>query len=82
MTSTPTIAKVPTLNIEHDSGDSFLFSLYLETSPNVPTDVTGRSYTMTIATPTPIAITGSLGTPSAGIVTFSKTKAESAALVA
>lgn len=79
---TPTIAKVPTLNIEHDSGDSFLFSLTLENSPKVPTDVTGRTYTMTIATPTLIVITGSLGTPAAGIVTFSKTKAESAALVA
>ena len=82
MNNTPTIAKVPTLNIEHDAGDHFNFVLRLEDSPGVPTDVTGRTYVMNIASPTSLSITGSLGTPSAGIVTFFKNKADSAVLVA
>lgn len=79
----PTIRKVPQLNIEHEAGTSFLFSFTRENSPNVPTDLTGRTYKMLIEKEgTDIDITGDTGTPTNGIVTFSKNTTEMIWLVA
>lgn len=76
MTQTPTIRKVPQLNIEHIAGDSFTLPFTVESSANVPQDLTGRTYSMVIVVPgwSNITIDGNTGTPSEGIVTFDKDK--------
>ena len=77
MNTIPIIRKVPQLNIEHEAGTSFLFSFTRENSANVPTDLTGRTYKMLIEKEgTDIDITGDTGTPTNGIVTFSKNTTE------
>lgn len=83
MPQVPTIRKVPQLNIEHAVGDSFPFSFTVENSPNVPTDLTGRTYQMVIVVPggTNIEIDGDIGTPTDGIVSFEATDDKMAAIV-
>lgn len=82
MTLIPTIRKVPQLNIEHEAGTSFLFSFTRENSPNVPTDLTGRTYKMVIEkTGDDLEINWSIGTPTEWVVTFEKNTTDMASIV-
>lgn len=82
MTLIPTIRKVPQLNIEHEAGTSFLFSFTKEDAPNVPTNLTGRTYKMVIEKEgTDLEIDGDIGTPTEWVVTFEKNTTDMSSIV-